>query len=61
MRRPVVVAERFIGDDGQWYLRMLSEHGATLALSKGYGKWSAWLAQRRLKKILPELKVWPRE
>ena len=61
MRRPVVVAERFIGDDGQWYLRMLSEHGATLALSKGYGKWSAWLAQRRLKKILPELEVWPRE
>ena len=62
MRRTVVVAERFISDDGEWYIRMLSEHGATLALSKRYTRrWSAWLAQRRLKSILPELEVWPRE
>lgn len=60
MRRPAVVVERFIGDDGQWYIRMLSEHGAMVALSRGYPRrWSAWLAQRRLKSILPELEVWP--
>ena len=60
MSRPLVVAERFVGDDGQWYLRLLSEHGATLALSRGYARrLSAWRAQRRLKKILPELELWP--
>ena len=60
MKRPVIVAERYIGDDGRWYLRMLSEHGAALGVSKGYTrKWSAWLAQRRLRRILPELEIWP--
>ena len=59
MRRHVIVAERFMGDDGRWYLRMLSEHGAELGVSKGYTrKWSAWLAQRRLKRILPALEIW---
>ncbi|MBA3401505.1 MAG: hypothetical protein H0U05_05895 [Actinobacteria bacterium] len=60
-KHPVIVAERLIGDDGRWYLRMLSEQGALLGTSRGYArKWSAWLAQRLLKRILPELEIWPR-
>lgn len=61
MKRPGIVAERFIGDDGRWYVRVLSEQGAALGLSKGFTyRWSAWLAQRRLRRILPELEIWPR-
>lgn len=60
MRVPVIVVERFLGDDGRWYVRMLSEFGATLGVSKGYAsKWTAWLAQRRLRRILPTLEIWP--
>ena len=60
MRVPVIVAERFMGDDGRWYIRMLSEFGAELGVSKGYTrKWSAWLGLRRLKRILPTLEIWP--
>lgn len=60
MRFPVIVCDRFMGDDGRWYVRMLSEHGAMLGASKGYTrKWSAWRAQRRLKRILPALEIWP--
>jgi hypothetical protein len=60
MRLPVLVVERFIGDDGRWYIRMLSEFGAELGVSKPYAHmWSAWLAQRRLKRILPMLEIWP--
>ncbi len=59
-RRLPLVAERFVGDDGQWYVRLVSENGARLTESKGYTReQSAWLAQRRLKKILPELEIWP--
>jgi hypothetical protein len=58
-RRPILVAEVLAGDDGQWHVRMLSEAGAELGLSKGYThKWSARLAQRCLQKILPELEMW---
>lgn len=60
VKRPAIVAERFIGDDGRWYVQMLSEHGAMLGVSQGYAReWSARFAQRRLKRILPELKTWP--
>ncbi len=59
-KRPIMIAERLKGDDGRWYLRMLSEYGAMLGMSKGYAReWNAWLAQRRLKRVIPELKIWP--
>jgi len=60
MKLPVIVVERFMGDDGRWYVRMLSEFGAELGVSKGYTRnLSAWLALRRLKNILPALEIWP--
>ncbi len=60
MRLSVIVAERFVGDDGRWYIRMLSEFGAELGVSKAYTReWSAWLAQRRLRRILPKVELWP--
>ena len=59
-RHPVIVAERFMGDDGRWRVRLLSEYGAELGMSKGYRQEkSAWLAQRGLKRILPTLEMWP--
>ncbi len=60
MRRRGLVADRFLGDDGRWYVRMVSENGTELGLSKGYkDKWSAWLAQRCLRRVLPGLEVRP--
>jgi hypothetical protein len=59
-RRHLLAAERFVGDDGQWYIRMLSHAGSELGLSKGYAsEWRARLAQRSLRKILPGLELWP--
>ena len=56
----VVVATRYVGTDGLWYVRLSFRDGMALAESKGYShRWGAWLAQRRLKKILPTLEVWP--
>lgn len=56
----VILAERFTGQDGKRYVRLVSQGGSALIVSKGYTrKWSAWLAQRRLKKILPALEIWP--
>jgi len=58
--KSVIVAERFIGADRQWYVRMVSGTGATLDVSKGYThEWRARLAQRRLKRILPEIEISP--
>ena len=56
---PILFASRFEGDDGRWYVRISFRDGVRLTESKGYAHpWSAWLAQRRLKKILPALEVW---
>ena len=56
----VIFAARYVGDDGRWYIRLSFRDGVRLAESKGYGnRWGAWLAQRRLKKILPSLEMWP--
>ena len=56
----VLFAARYVGDDGRWYVRLSFRDGVRIAESKGYAhRWGAWLAQRRLKKILPSLEVWP--
>ena len=56
----VVMASRHLADDGKWYVRLSFRDGVRLAESKGYAhRWSAWLAQRLLKKILPTVEVWP--
>ncbi|MBA3432405.1 MAG: hypothetical protein H0U16_13135 [Actinobacteria bacterium] len=55
----VLFAVRYLGDDGLWYVRVSFREGTTLAESKGFKhRWGAWLAQRRLKKILPTLEIW---
>lgn len=56
----VIVAEPFVGQDGRWYVRMVTEGGMSLIVSKRYRrKWSARRAQRRLKRILPALEILP--
>ena len=57
---PVIVAERFLRDDGWWYVRIVSEHGVTLDVSRRYMlERSAKRAQHRLNEILPGLEIWP--
>lgn len=59
-RFPVLVAERFLRDDGSWYVRLLTEHGVTLSVSRGYMlERSAKRAQHRLIELLPGLEIWP--
>ncbi len=56
-----IFASRHMGNDGRWFVRLSFRDGARLAESKGYShRWGAWLAQRRLKKILPTLEFWPK-
>ena len=56
----VLVASQHLGNDGRWYVRISFRDGVRLAESKGYKhRWGVWLAQRRLKRILPTLETLP--
>ena len=52
----VVVADRYVTPDGRWLIRLLTEHGAELCVSREYRhRWSSWLALWSLKRALPTL------
>ena len=58
--RAILIADRFMATDGRWYIRLLSEGGGELGISKAYRYgWSAWLALRSLKRILPTVEISP--
>ena len=56
----VLVADRYMTPDGRWHVRLLSEQGTELCVSREYRhRWSSWLALRSLKRILPTLEIMP--
>lgn len=59
-RRAILIVDRFMTPDGQWYVRLLTESGAELGVSRAYKhRWSAWLGQRRLKRTFPAFEILP--
>ena len=54
----IVLADRFVTPDGRWLIRLLTEQGAELCVSREYKhRWSSWLALWSLNRALPTLQT----